>query len=355
MKSNPAGSPLQKASRPCARGGLRELPCRKAAATSATSATGSALPASPATQLVHPEARGGAAVCEDNNLTAAKLHVPAPTAAGAAAAGKSTQRGSESCSPSPAGMPRRRAFPFRLVNSRTASPANVDAAAPQPNGTGPAPALAKSSLGPHQPDEDVDAPGDVAQDIAGETDSDVSPCAEPDEEVDVVSLDTQSTAPLAREKLLMSPAVESGPPKAANVFQAAESEPKEDVSHALAGFGSDGELAAGGSALVDQLANDTVRSAITQGFGDLTSDDMRTFEDGAASSVAHALPDQAAPTAPVHATMPDLAASATPEQAECQASAGPSQAAPAAPQKAECQTCSAPDQAAPAAPQQAEC
>ncbi|CAL8463715.1 g3249 [Coccomyxa elongata] len=358
MKSNPSGTPLQKALRPCALRGLRELPCRKAAATSAASATGSALPASPATQLVHPEARGGAAAYVGDDLAAAKLCEPAPTAAGAAAARRTTRRRSESHSPSPAGMPRRRAFPFRLVSSRTASPALVDAAAPRPNGTGPAAALAKSSLGPHQPDEDVDAPGDVAQDVAGEAESDLSPRAEPDEEVDVVSLDMQSTAPLAREKLQMSPAVESGPPKAANVFQAAESEPKADLSHALAAFGSDGELAAGGSALVDQLANDMVRSAVAQGIGDLTSDDMRTFEDGAASSVVHASPDQAAPAAPDQAVcqacaVPDQTAPPAPEQAECQACPVPDHAALIAPEQAECQACAAPDQAAPAAANQA--
>ena len=324
MKSNPLETPPAKAPRPCARRGLRELPCRRAAATSAASATGSALPTSPTTQPIHPKARGAAAgLCRP--------------AGGAAVAGEMTPRGSKSRSPSPAGLPHRSSFAFHR-----ASLAHVDAAAPRPNGGGPDAAHARSSLGPHQPHEGF-TPEDAAQEASGEIRLDLSPSAEPDERVDVVSLNSHGTEPAAQKALQKSPEVaEPDPPEDAGIFQAAESGPKPAVSHASAAFGFNSELAAGGSALIDQLAphgHDMVRSAVAQGIGDLTSDDMRTFEDGAASSVVHPAPDQAEPESP--------------KQAQCQACAEPDEAAPAAEDQATSQGNMVPDEAAPAVANQA--
>ncbi len=97
----------------------------------------------------------------------------------------------------------------------------------------------------------------------------------------------------------------------ADAENARGSEAEEDVD--IVGWGPEDAMLlegkAAANALADEMANGAVRSA--DAICDLTSDDMRIFEDGATTSVAHAAPDQDVAAAPEQdmAEAPEQAAS----------------------------------------------
>lgn len=305
----------------CARPGLRRLPIRNAAAAlaSAGSTTGGAsnasLPADASTAPLNAQthvndcapAEGTAVMPHGNGRASAET---------ATAGGASAKAAAKSGTPSPARRKRSRAaFPSVLISSRSTSPA-IGAAPTQQPGSGnaapdtsqPGQALLESAgvLGdsgglPAMPAQD-ELLGNATGDLTSEPDTE-------GEDVDIVGWGPQTDPPQAtaqEDPLFVQ----------TNVA----------IERAVAASGKGSGVS--GAELADELANGAARNA--DAIGDLTSDDMRIFENAAAGSVAHVEPNQDAQGA-ADEVAPDQAAQGTTDQ---DATAVPNQDAARAPKQA---------------------